>query len=1265
MSAAKTPPPPRSGIDLRPTAYFALGQLALAVCDHESGVHYVPKSTIQFNLKEPVDVNNNKRTPAKAKHDKPRTVSYQMKAGDIYSNIKEMFTLIREGLGTVRTEALHCGADVIEALGEETVKPYIDGILNNMFHSGLSDDLISCLRSIAGSLPSKAYDIENRLLQELSLSLAGTTAVKEICDPLFALPFDADFDIESDEVFIAHRHRPSPSISINMRENSEDIMKLDLSLRTLRSFGNIQSRKGLSLLPFVRDAVAQYLSHPSQDVRKEAALTCCFLLLPRQNLADSTDSSTLGTSSIILLEEVLQKLLRVAVSDSSPVVRNCIVKAFGENYDSYLCQTHHLPPLFLLMQDEALSVRSAALELLGRLAGVNPGLVLPEMRRILIQLITELKCSDDTGCGKEAATRLLMVFFRSTALHRLVHPFLDSIIAVLPLKGNAPRVTAAALDALGELACVVKDELKPWMHELVPHIMETMQDVTSSNKQRTSFRTLGVLAGSTGYVVDPYLDYPRLLVQAASVLPGSKRAPWALRQEVIRTFGILGKGNPYYKHLSHLCFNLIHSHIFSIGAINPDRFTTSGSSGNKSGGLGSGYFINPEDNLLLERKKHRSLLLSATSVSRSFSNARRIQNSTLSMDGRFIINEKADYINGVDDPADINISAVDEKEDDDEPAHLFMYELYAMTARPISKISPARRLTPIDEEFYPTVALQALTSILKNSSLSVYHQISMQAIMFIFDSLGLRCVPFLKGIVPHILYTARTCGQITLREALLKQIARLSSIVKDSLRPYVPDIFEVIEQFWDSRHLATILNLIEKIAAGVPTAFREYVPETITHFLSTLDETQKSNADFDRLKLVLESIRNLRENLVEYIHILLPALLKLTDSLVNPSLYFGISSDKFQPLAIDSIKTVSSLLQTKKTSSLKGQTEQMPALAAQPLIRLLGGSESNKEVGVPLIQVLCICARKIGKARWLPLYHLAARNAILSWKRRFDIPCSSSDKDHTPCVKCTSLKIYDDLIQNFISTQGLFVEEDSLSDKDDPSKHPGSITDSANHAIIQDALNPIAQPTANQSSKHKVSQSNLQRAWDVSQKTTRDDWVEWMRHFAIQLLREAPAPALRACAELAYAYQPLARELFSAAFACCWSELSDHYRADLVQSLKAAFNADPSPEILQTLLNLAEYAERDGIPGGLPIEIDVLAELALKCRSYAKALHYKEREHELGGGGHCIEDLITINRKLDLPGKYPYFFILFLLMMLAQFDIQYRGCTWSFKICPA
>lgn len=140
--------------------------------------------------------------------------------------------------------------------------------------------------------------------------------------------------------------------------------------------------------------------------------------------------------------------------------------------------------------------------------------------------------------------------------------------------------------------------------------------------------------------------------------------------------------------------------------------------------------------------------------------------------------------------------------------------------------------------------------------------------------------------------------------------------------------------------------------------------------------------------------------------------------------------------------------------------------------------------------------------------------------------------------------------------------------------------------------------------------------------------------FLILFIRQSPAPALRALANLANAYQPLARELFSAAFVCCWSELNEKYRKSLVEALETAFTAiDVSPEILQTLLNLAEFMEHDSVEGGLPIETRVLAELALKCRSYAKALHYKEKEHNSGNSSsECVGYLILINSKLDLPG---------------------------------
>lgn len=79
--------------------------------------------------------------------------------------------------------------------------------------------------------------------------------------------------------------------------------------------------------------------------------------------------------------------------------------------------------------------------------------------------------------------------------------------------------------------------------------------------------------------------------------------------------------------------------------------------------------------------------------------------------------------------------------DDDEPAHLYMYEQYAMTSQPLSVISSRRRLVPSDDDFYPTVAIAALMRILKNQSLSNLHAMVMKAVMFIFNALGIQSVP--------------------------------------------------------------------------------------------------------------------------------------------------------------------------------------------------------------------------------------------------------------------------------------------------------------------------------------------------------------------------------------------------------------------------------------------------------------------------------------------------------------------------------------------
>jgi FKBP12-rapamycin complex-associated protein len=80
--------------------------------------------------------------------------------------------------------------------------------------------------------------------------------------------------------------------------------------------------------------------------------------------------------------------------------------------------------------------------------------------------------------------------------------------------------------------------------------------------------------------------------------------------------------------------------------------------------------------------------------------------------------------------------------------------------------------------------------------------------------------------------------------------------------------------------------------------------------------------------------------------------------------------------------------------------------------------------------------------------------------------------------------------------------------------------------------------------KLPVNQQHLKNAWEASQRSTREDWQEWIRRFSVELLKQSPSHALRACAGLAGAYYPLARDLFNAAFVSCWTELYDQFQVN-------------------------------------------------------------------------------------------------------------------------
>ncbi|KAI8836345.1 armadillo-type protein [Chytridium lagenaria] len=469
-------------------------------------------------------------------------------------------------------------------------------------------------------------------------------------------------------------------------------------------------------------------------------------------------------------------------------------------------------------------------------------------------------------------------------------------------------------------------------------------------------------------------------------------------------------------------------------------------------------------------------------------------------------------------------------------------------------------LSPSSEEYYPTVAINALMRILRDSSLSVHHTAVIQAVMYIFKTLGLKCVPFLPRIMPPFLNMMRTCPPGML-EFHFQQLGLLVSIVKQHIRNYLPEIFSLIQDFWSpsSNIQITILSLVEAIAMALDGEFKVYLPTLLPQMLQIFDADTSDRRQ--PTQKVLHAMLIFGSNLEEYLHLIILFIVRLFE---KPDV----------PVAL-----------RKQAIQISGQLCGKITFADQSsrIIHPLG------ELRSAAMETLCALMYQMGSdfIVFVPMIHKAL------------------SRHHIQHAK------YDSLVSKLLKGEPL-------------PKDSGESDERADNLTAEESLSETA------AKKLPVNQQQLKKAWEASQRSTKDDWAEWIRRFSVELLKESPSHALRACASLASVYYPLARELFNAGFVSCWGELYDQFQDELVRSLEIALMSHYiSPEILQTLLNLAEFMEHDD--KALPIDIRLLGSYAAKCHAFAKALHYKELEFIAEPLPQTIEALISINNQLQQP----------------------------------
>jgi serine/threonine-protein kinase mTOR len=903
------------------------------------------------------------------------------------------------------------------AVGQALSK-HVLSLLDAVFACGLCDSLPQALVDMAHYIPPAKPIIQERLLDLLSQVLSGR--------PFLAL--GSPYQMNS-QPQIWTRDGKEPAI-IEAKEN-----EITLALLTLGSF----DFSGHILNEFVRDVAIRYLEADNPQIRKAAALTCCQLFV-RDPIVHQ-----ISHHAIQVVGDVIKKLLEVGVGDVEPEIRETVLLSLDSRFDKHLGKARNVRTLFLALNDEVFSIREAAIGIIGRLTAINPAYVFPSLRKVLVQLLTDIEYANSVRTKEESA-RLISRLVRTSS--NLIKPYVQPIVKVLMPKAQDPHpeLASTTLEAIGNLADMGGEDMRGFIPQLMPILIENLQDLSSDAKRTAALHTMGQIALSCGYVIEPYRDYPEILNIIKSIIKSEPSG--LLRTEAVKLLGVLG-------------------------ALDPD-----------------------EQEKLVEKSPEKTAAAEAQSVT-----------------------DVSLIINGV---------------------------------------------TPNNDEYYPTVVINTLMALLKDPSLTQYHSQVIDAVMNIYQTMGLKCVNFLGQVVPAFITVIKTGGNVN-AESYFNQLSTLVKIVRQHIRPYLPPVIETIQEFWtkSTQLHSTMLSLIEAIARALEGEFKVYLANLLPLMLAVLD----TDSHVKRLpsQRVLHAFLVFGSSAEEFMHLIVPAMVRLFDKSGQPS--------AIRKTAIETIGRLSRRVNISEFASK----------IIHPLARVLAGNDNSlKQTALDTLSALVF---QLGEDY---IHFIPTINKVLI----------ASKVPHS----------------NYALIVSKLQKGEPLPQDLSPDKHYDEDED---EGVVPDV----------QSKKLAVNQQHLKNAWEAATKSTRDDWTEWMRRFSVELLRESPQQALRACTALASVYHTVARSLFNSAFVSCWTELYDQYQDELVRAIESAVtSADIPPEILQSLLNLAEFMERNDT--ALPIDVRTLGMYAAKCHAYAKALHYKELEFTAEQNPQAVDALIKINNHL-------------------------------------
>ncbi|KRX06463.1 Armadillo-type fold [Pseudocohnilembus persalinus] len=302
-----------------------------------------------------------------------------------------------------------------------------------------------------------------------------------------------------------------------------------MAIQTLSSFSFDHYQDYLA--KFVKDCVLQYLDNRKPNIRKAAAQAGCLLCVNKGK------AHAISTS---IMYEILEKFLNVAISDTEDEIRQEMLSSLNGNFDFYMNSPNYLRKLFLCVNDTNSKVQELALRILCRLAGLNPSDIVPFMKKILFQYLSQLTLYEMQNEGQVIDLINLLTCFIKHGSH-IVKPHAESIASILIQHLKDPTVSGHLIPSLlkcfSQLTALGEPQVMVYLHEIIPIILQAVQDKSYTVKREAAVKSLVEICKNVGYVIMPYYRYPQIMGIILGLLKNETSKE--IRYECLRMIGCM------------------------------------------------------------------------------------------------------------------------------------------------------------------------------------------------------------------------------------------------------------------------------------------------------------------------------------------------------------------------------------------------------------------------------------------------------------------------------------------------------------------------------------------------------------------------------------------------------------------------------------------------------------------------------------------------------------------------------------------------------